>query len=171
MSAELRKIKQWLSRMINVKLFLFSLGTGSVITSVLKILYPNVHVPKYLRIFFNEILNSKVDNLIQSTALMLFGIAVLIILVLGTCDSDSNKRLYLIWMISGIICTFGLNIFGFLFNVYVSLNAIVWIIFTIAWLVKQLYLWVLNPSENSLAKLTFLWGMIVVILGYIIKSK
>ena len=80
MSAELRKIKQWLSRMINVKLFLFSLGTGSVITSVLKILYPNVHVPKYLKIFFNEILNSKVDNLIQSTALMLFGIAVLIIL-------------------------------------------------------------------------------------------
>ena len=37
------------------------------------------------------------------------------------------------------------------------------------WLTVQLYFWILCDSEKILAKLTFIWGILVVVLEYILK--
>lgn len=49
--------------------------------------------------------------------------------------------------------------------------SITWIIYTIINLIKSTINWVIEDKKTQLPKLTFIWGILVAILGYILKGS
>lgn len=150
-------MKLWLKKRTNIRLLLLSLGLSCFVVSIQKIMYPvvPVHLPKIIKIFLKAILDTHIDNLIWSMALMIIGLIILFILLADISNDDnSNKQLYYYWMITGIICTLAVIVFGSTKLLFL-LNCVTWIIFTFVWIVNKLYSWIVSDHRNMLAKLTF----------------
>lgn len=92
--------------------------------------------------------------------------------VLGKYIKSVFKPIYVIWGVSSIILVLCSPFFynhGFSFVIFLYFTTC--LIYAITKLITKILQWILNDKKTRLAKITFIWGVIVTIFGYILKGS
>ncbi|MDF7683762.1 hypothetical protein PT287_09655 [Lactobacillus sp. ESL0679] len=171
-------IKKFIKQEINLKILFIAFGLG-LIQSGKIILFTNGTTKKIyyflsnLQLFKNFFkLFAQADLSSRSSGVILIIIGIILLIFLSCFLVSKNKiSLYTIWSLINVF----LLIPGLLLDESVNLLYLIsittWGYFAIIWLVKELYSWTIKSPNEILPRLTFLWGIIIAIIGFMIKEN
>ncbi|RMC38129.1 MULTISPECIES: hypothetical protein [unclassified Lactobacillus] len=181
MQKYLTKIKKQImicfSNQINFPILFLALALGLISSSLLILACSNhtggllylLAKVNWLRELAKLIIKANTIDLLHSTMLNLFGSLFIFLFSVISLTRVKNSAFYIIWTFFSIIFSW-LLIMPAEINVAILVNSIAWLYFTSLWLINRLYHWVIAEQTTILAKLTFVWGILAVIISYIING-
>lgn len=159
---------------INIKLLFVSLGLSFIFSAILKLTLDSserviglIRI-KWVQFLLNQFLHTNFFNQYHCIYMIIIGFCIL--LTEGIIILKSKTSLYyVIWSIIVIVLV-PLMIIWRTTNGILLIPTLTWLFFTLLWLVCELYKWTISDEKTLLAKLTFIWGMLVAIMGFLIKG-
>lgn len=153
-----------------IQLLVFSIGLSCIICCYF---LNNPLSNSYLRKrIIKTMINFHINNHFITT-LLLFSIGLFSISAVylrRSFNNWNNKNIYILWtiftIITAIFCIFTKKV-----HVIILIFIITWLIFSIVEIMSMLFHWISCDPNTSIAKLTFIWGIILAILGYFLKGK
>lgn len=176
----IKKQVNWINKQVNWIILLISFGLGLILSGSLIIsasgksrqalyLLSKFKFSKSAVNLIGQAISANSNQAVHGILLIIFGF---IILILIACILASKGKIgvYIFWTL--------ISIFWFIPNLalYNLLDwpelilFTTWFCFSIIWLIKKLYFWTIKDKDTMLAKLTFLWGIVAVVLSMIIKG-
>lgn len=170
-------IKEFLKRQINIKLLFISIGLGLIQAGQIilftsgktKKIWYFISSLKGAKSFANLIVQARLADKASGILLITVGIMLLIFL---SCFLASEKGLnsYIFWSLINVFLLIPSLFSEQSLNLVFLISVTTWIYFGIIWIIKELYIWTIKDKDKVLTKLTFLWGIIIAILGFVIKE-
>lgn len=133
--------------------------------------YFNTFISNAIVSFFSLIVKKPSPNLYIAFFWLSVGLFCLFS-VLGKYIKSIFKPIYVICGVSSIIlvlCSPLFSTHGFSFVIFLYFTTC--LIYAITKLITKILQWILNDKKTRLAKITFIWGVIVTIFGYILKGS
>lgn len=162
--------KFFTSKLINQLIFSLSISCISYFFYTIYRLKINLYIKKLI---FDFIKNMKFPvhhhEFILPYTVLFFGILGLLYL-LGRYASLKKIPLIISTLSIGILLILPFVSCRYWFAILYIIS-IAWIIYTIVNLIKATISWVVEDKNTQLPKLTFIWGILVAVLGYILKGS
>lgn len=153
-----------------VQLLVFSIGLSCIIGCYfLNNPLNNIYLRKMI---IKMLISFHIKNHFMTTLLLfIIGLSSISAVYLRrSLNNWNNKNTYTLWTIftilTAIFCIFTKDV-----HIIILIFIITWATFSIIIAMSMLFHWIFCDSQTSIAKLTFIWGIILAILGYFFKRK
>lgn len=168
------KLSGSLKKNVNVYSLLFLVGIATVLSGLFMLVYDDDKSPvEYLLIQVNSFFPSIFKKASTYTTAAVPMISWGMILICTAVFNIMLQRLnfyYVIWTMLVILPLISFFLISKKINVIILFLVMLWIVLTVFWMIKKIYIWTVSDSKKTLAKLTFLWGIIAALMSIFLKG-